>query len=225
MPFPMTHMQIAYQMLDRLSGMERPADYMLGSIAPDAVHFCRQYNVGMKETSHLWHYGPKWGITLDAESWKKNILNFWMREKGSGNQDFTAGYCVHILTDWLYDRRIWSPFRQMYEGAGGMPEDIFQQYRKEVHLADQWLYQTSRDAGEVWRLLKEAQPHDIEGCIHAGEVEKQRKSILTEQFPDKKGLPADIGGNIYITKKTLEGFIQESVNLLPEILKGRKGQA
>lgn len=219
MPFPMTHMQIAYQMLGRFSWLERPADYMLGSIAPDAVHFCEQYDAGLKEASHLWHYGPKWGITMDAESWKKNVRDFWMREKKNGNQNFLAGYCVHILTDWLYDRRIWSPFRQMHEGPGGMPEEVFEQYRKEAHLADRWLYQTSRDAEAVWRLLKEAQSHGIEGCVRADEVEKQRKSVLTEQFPDENRLPADIGGNIYITKEMLESFIQESVNLLPEILK------
>ena len=59
--------------------------------------------------SHLWDCGPRWGITLDSGKWKRNVLDFWNMHKTDPNRDYIAGYCVHILTDWLNDIKIWSP--------------------------------------------------------------------------------------------------------------------
>ena len=41
MSYPMVHLKVAYGLLARHGGgwIERPGDFLLGSVAPDAVHF------------------------------------------------------------------------------------------------------------------------------------------------------------------------------------------
>ncbi len=63
--------------------IERPGDFLLGSAAPDAVHFHDRYDVSLKEKSHLWEFGPRWGITLDSEGWLEAIRKFWEKIKVS----------------------------------------------------------------------------------------------------------------------------------------------
>lgn len=48
--------------------------------------------------------GPKWGITIDSDKWKENVLEFWKKHKEDDNRDFIAGYCVHILTEQYKDK-------------------------------------------------------------------------------------------------------------------------
>lgn len=112
MSYQMIHLEVAYRLLDQYKWVEKPEDFLLGAIAPDSVHFHEEYDVQLKEKSHLWDCGPRWGITLESDKWKENVLQFWKLHKEDGNRDFIAGYCVHILTDWLNDLRIWTPFRK-----------------------------------------------------------------------------------------------------------------
>ena len=51
MSYPMVHLKVAYGLLARYGGgwIERPGDFLLGSVAPDAVHFHNEYDVSLKE--------------------------------------------------------------------------------------------------------------------------------------------------------------------------------
>lgn len=104
MSYQMIHLEIAYRLLDKCIEVERRGDFLMGAIAPDAVHFHKKYEVRLKERSHLWNCGPKWGITIDSGKWKENVLEFWKKHKEDDNRDFIAGYCVHILTEQYKDK-------------------------------------------------------------------------------------------------------------------------
>ena len=68
MSYQMTHLEVAYRLLDKYKWIEVRPDFLLGAIAPDAVHFHEEYYTKLKEQSHLWDCGPRWGITLDSFS-------------------------------------------------------------------------------------------------------------------------------------------------------------
>ncbi len=55
MSYPMVHLKIAYGLLVRDDGerIKRSGDFLLGSVAPDAVHFHDSYDVSLKERSHI----------------------------------------------------------------------------------------------------------------------------------------------------------------------------
>ena len=113
MSYQMTHLEIAYRLLDKYKWIKVRPDFLLGAIAPDAVHFHEEYHVEWKEQSHLWDCGPRWGITLDSDKWKRNVLDFWDTHKTDPNRDYIAGYCLHILTDCVLQKDVETQKRHM----------------------------------------------------------------------------------------------------------------
>lgn len=210
MSYPMVHLKVAYRLLARDDGgrIEKPGDFLLGSVAPDAVHFHDEYNVLLKERSHLWKFGPRWGITLDSEGWLEAVRKFWKEHQSVEHRDFMAGYCTHLLTDWENDRCIWTPFREkMMRGAD--LDEVYGQYAAEAYGIDQWLYQDDRESPEIWRLLEQGQVYGVEGCIREEDLARQKQSLLYEQFAGKEGI--DVSGYRFCTKEIMERFVEMCV--------------
>ncbi|MBQ8597445.1 MAG: hypothetical protein IJ409_06625, partial [Lachnospiraceae bacterium] len=173
MSYQMIHLEVAYRLLDKYKWINAPGDFLLGAIAPDAVHFHDKYLVQLKEQSHLWNCGPKWGITIESDKWKRNVLEFWDAHRKDENRDFIAGYCIHILTDWMNDLRIWTPFRDANIENGNV-EEIYQIYGKEAYGSDQWLYRYSANRDEIMTLLKTGRAYAIAGCVEKEDIERQK---------------------------------------------------
>lgn len=210
MSYPMVHLKIAYELLTRYDGeyISRPGDFLLGCVAPDAVHFHEKYDVSLKEQSHLWKFGPRWGMTLDSEGWRNAICQFWKENRNAGNRDFMAGYCVHLLTDWENDRCIWTPFREKMP-QGSEIDRRHEQYGAEAYRFDQWLYQTDQDSKEIWRLLEQGRACGVEGCIQEEDLVRQKWSLLHEQFTGKA--LQDISENQLCTEEIMKNFLGKCV--------------
>lgn len=215
MAYQMIHLEIAYRLLDKYTWIEKNGDFLMGAIAPDAVHFHDKYEVRLKEQSHLWDYGPKWGITVESDKWKENVLEFWKEHENDDNRDFIAGYCIHILTDWMNDIKIWSPFRNA-NMKGDKVEEVYHIYSQEALGSDQWLYQNSDNRSRIMKLLSESQTYSIAGCIEREDIERQKKYILVEQYKNKENF--DISEYRYCTKEVMLAFIDECVEILADIL-------
>lgn len=215
MAYQMIHLEVAYRLLEKYDWITKQGDFLMGAIAPDAVHFHDTYEVWLKEHSHLWDCGPKWGITLDSEKWKRNVLEFWKTHKEDDNREFLAGYCVHILTDWMNDIKIWSPFRNANMKDGNV-EEIYHIYGREAIGSDQWLYQNSNHTEKIMELLSESQTYSIAGCVEKQDVERQKKHMLTEQYKDIESV--DIKEYRYCTKEVILAFITECVETLSDLL-------
>lgn len=215
MSYQMTHLEVAYRLLDQYEWIKTEPDFLLGAIAPDAVHFHEKYYLELKEQSHLWDCGPRWGITLDSDKWKRNVLDFWNIHKTDPNRDYIAGYCVHILTDWLNDIKIWSPFRNENMQNGDV-DAIYQIYGQEARRGDQWLYNESDNCEKIMSLLAESRAYAIENCVLQKDVEVQKRHILSEQYRDKGD--CDISGHRYCTEDVTVSFIDECVELLKDML-------
>ncbi len=198
MAYTMVHLEVAYRLIGRYEWIENAGDFMAGSVAPNAVHFHDAYSVRLKERSHLWNCGPRWGITLAPDKWKENILTFWEEHKTSQDRDFLAGYCVHLLTDRLNDLRIWSPFRKE-NMVGEQVEEIYHIYGKEAYGSDQWLYHNCGNSREIFRLLSEGRICPVEGLITQEDMIRQKTYILSEQYKeDGRTFPAAGRGTAYL---------------------------
>lgn len=77
MSYQMVHLEVAYRLLEKYSWINAPEDFIVGAVAPDAVHFHDNYTVQLKENSHLWDCGPRWGITVESDRWKRNVSYLW----------------------------------------------------------------------------------------------------------------------------------------------------
>lgn len=215
MAYSMVHLEIAYRLLDKFDWISNPGDFLLGALAPDAVHFQENYHYHLKERSHVWDCGPRWGITTDPDKWKRDILRFWEGNKNALNRDFIAGYCVHLLTDVMNGIIIWGPFQEA-NVKGTDVESAYHIYGKEAYESDQWLFQNSENSKEIMKLLEGAQVYGVDGCIEKEYVEQQKKFILTENYASE--VPYDISRFQYCTEKVLRNFIEECVKMIGEEL-------
>lgn len=210
MSYPMVHLKVAYGLLARYGGgcVERPGDFLLGAVAPDAVHFHDGYNVSLKEKSHLWRFGPRWGVTLESEGWLDAIRKFWQEKKDDENRDFMAGYCNHLLTDWENDRCIWTPFRERAM-QGEAVDEVHREYAVEAYGIDQWLYQNGEESQEIWRLLEQGQVYEVKDCILKEDLARQKQSLLNEQFIGR--VAVDASGYRFCAKEVMEEFVERCV--------------
>lgn len=213
MPYPMVHLETAYQLSGQFDWIEKPGDFLLGSVAPDAVHFHENYDVHQKEISHIWDCGPIWGVTLESEKWINNIRIFWKQHRKDAERDFIAGYCVHLLTDWMNDLRMWAPFRERIV-AGADYGQIYEnsKYREEAYGFDKWMYQSNAHTAEIRKLLSEGQVYGLPGYILAEDLARQKQSLLTEQYAGKKDY--DISAYEYFTKEVIDSFIAECIEVI-----------
>lgn len=114
----MIHMEIAYRLLQYLPQVEYPAEFILGSVAPDAVHMDPHFDVDRKVKSHLFEDCGPWGDTQDYARWRRNIETFFEKavavEAEPVRRDFALGICIHCLTDYWNDLRIWREAQRLY---------------------------------------------------------------------------------------------------------------
>lgn len=203
MLFPMTHLIIARNILNATSQIKDPAQFMLGSIAPDAVHFRPDFESDMKKVSHLVVGEERWGWVTDNDGWKENILTFFDLMKDE-DPDFILGYCAHILADIKHNIEIWTPFRieHEHELKSGQGSAL---HREAVEV-DFELYRTCPDRPKMWELLERARPIDIPGIVEASDIERARAHLLYKQYEGRK--PVDMSGYKHVTVKTMVDLIE-----------------
>lgn len=216
MSYQMIHMEVAYRLLGIFGWIENPSDYILGSIAPDSIHFNPQYSLDLKANSHLWSFGPRWGITTESDKWRDYILSYWDLHKIEKNKDYIAGYCVHVLTDWLNDKVIFAPFRKRIKSVEEY-DDIYAVYAKEAHGSDQWLYQYSPNTQSIISLLERGKPHHVAGRVYKEDVVFQKEHILRKQYREKENI--DIGKYHYCTEAVTKEFLNECVRVISGLMK------
>lgn len=64
MPFPMIHLLVAKQIMETTDFIENRADFLMGSISPDCIHYRDNYDSHMKFLSHLCVGNQKWGQVI-----------------------------------------------------------------------------------------------------------------------------------------------------------------
>lgn len=161
MPLPMVHLWVAVQM-GEARGIWPSPEFLLGSIAPDAVHMRPGYERVHKRRSHL--QDPR-----DTE--EHDRVRAFVQEHavnslsdggegdveardvaGSGCARFAAGYAAHILTDRLWNKRVIVPFRE--RNAHLSREDQNALYYRETDQLDFNLYRRSPWRERVWQALQ-----------------------------------------------------------------------
>jgi len=212
MAFPITHLLVADALLDRRARSdEDAAQFMLGALAPDAVHYREGFvgaamkNIGpAKKVTHLCPVSDeRWGAVTDNGGWVQHV-KAWMRGNFGPLAD---GYAVHVLTDIHNNMTLWERFRTTYpeEAVKGYTSD----YYRDLQEIDLRLYLSHVQGGKIERLLATAVPCDIPGLVTAGELGAIRDNILYENY---KGRTLDDSHELRFVSYdgTLE-FVEEAV--------------
>lgn len=216
MAFQMIHMEIAYKLLTRMPQISNAAEFILGSAAPDSVHMNPNYDVTMKVKSHMFEGCGIWGDTKDYQLWKKNIYLFCenIAEKEHAYRDYCIGICVHCLTDYWNDIKIWRKIQS--KNIPPMSIDEFKKaYYPEAQGIDFWLYQNSKNTQLIRKMLSEALAMDVEGIINKEDVERLRNHLLNTQYNVDM---VDLSTYHYFSANSINDFIEFTVNNITETI-------
>lgn len=211
MSYQMIHMEIAYRLLERMPQIKNKDGFILGAVAPDSVHMNSCYCIDRKIKSHMFEDCGEWGDTRDYQRWERNMKAFYthvaIKEKREYQRDFLLGMCVHCLTDYWNDIKIWRKLQKEFIPPMQLTE-FRDAYYPEARGIDLWLYQTSIHTGNIRELLLSAQPIAIEGFINKDDLEKQKSHLLNTQY---RGEKVDISEYHFLSGRMLEAFMEFTV--------------
>ena len=204
-----THMEVAYRLMDRLGIAQGKEEFILGSVAPDSVHFDEDY-LPKKIHSHLFENCGPWGDTQNYDNWIINIKAFWnkyvVKENDNIQKAFYIGIVVHCLTDYWNDLLIWRALQKKM--IPPMTYDGFkEEYYPESNRIDRWLYQNIDNADDIMRLLENSNEADFEDYVKASCMTKMKRHLIDVQYnlPD----PIDVSGHKYYRSDMILKFVSE----------------
>ena len=156
----MSHFYIAQNILNTVPlDIGNISQYYLGSVAPDAIHFRKNYERNQKRISHLYINLEKGNIECFTEKWKTNVINYFYENNSQDNRDFLLGYCIHIMVDIYYYQNIWKPFVMEYTGK---PDIDFQKiYTDENLKIDFEIFMENNYQEKLFPILIEANTFDF----------------------------------------------------------------
>ncbi len=209
MSFQMTHMQIAYNLLDIYGITKGQDEFILGSVAPDAVHFRQNFRIEEKVHSHLFEGCGPWGDTQDYEKWISNIGNFYeeyvTKETDAKFKAFKLGICVHCLTDYYNDLFIWRDLQKKFIPPMTL-EEFRSEYYPEATTVDKWLFQNSKDTLEICRLLENSQGFEIGDYTRSEDLYRVKDNLLNNQYKIEGRI--DVTGYKYYPSDKILWFVE-----------------
>ncbi|WP_026529024.1 zinc dependent phospholipase C family protein [Butyrivibrio sp. VCD2006] len=205
----MTHMVIAHKLIEKLGIDEGKEEFILGSVAPDSVHFSEDY-LPKKIHSHLFENCGPWGDTQDYDNWIVNIKAFWnkyvVNETDQIKRSFLLGIVVHCLTDYWNDLLIWRALQKKMIPPMGYDE-FKEAYYPESFRIDRWLYQNTQNAEEIMKLLHDSKEFDFEDYLRKAEICKMKDNLINVQYNLPE--PIDVSGHRYYPADMMLWFIEE----------------
>ena len=227
MAFPFTHLCVGYELL-RANTMseEDGALFLLGNIAPDAIHFREPFigsdmkHIGpAKKVTHLCPVNNEvWGSVTDNEGWIQQVRSFLDE---CPIDPLRLGYASHVLTDILNNMTLWNSFRTKFpeEAAKGYTSDYYTDMG-EIHIR---LYSKMPYTEDIMGLLKKSNvTSDIyrkgELLVSVSEMERIKHNLAYENF---KNAEKDITPNYnysFVTFDDMLEYIEDTVKFIKSFI-------
>lgn len=206
MPLPMVHLAVAVQLAEKTGQSPSPA-FLLGSIAPDAIHMrpnIRLGDQGNKEATHL-----NFPVDTDDHQRVRDMLAEYTGETSSLKR-FAAGYAAHILVDRFWIQTIMRPFR------ASLPTEMDDAsrrtlYYQETDQIDCNLYQHMPWREAIWTDLRDAAAPEFQPWLTAAEIEGWQ--LRTLDWYDDPAHEPHITPQ-YLTNDKVEAFIRAAAQHL-----------
>ncbi len=219
----MTHMEVAYRVAEKLGISEGRAEFILGSVAPDAISDSVPY-LETKVHTHLFEGCGPWGDTWDYDRWLLNIDAFW-NEYGPSETDIKRkmlilGICVHCLTDHCNDLLVWRKAQKMCMPP--LTRDEFKAvYYPDMNKVGLWLYQNSEHTPEIFRLLSESAEIEIGDYTHEEDLRDIKSHLINVQYNVSE--PVDVSDCKYCTAEQMLEFIDIFTDRIVDRINTYKG--
>jgi len=201
----MVHLSVAVY-LSEIDGRFPSPDFLLGSIAPDAIHMRPNTNERDKKCVHL--------VELDVTN--QELARLFQTKyvvEGSQPMGFSEGYLTHILTDRLWWEAVIDPFRKILPPT--FPEQDFRSlYYRETDQIDIDLYRQMPWRPEIWSKLDAATAADFAPFLTAEEIDQWRdRTLVWYEDPGHDPMIEPV----YITRADTQTFIDRAVTEIARI--------
>ncbi|MFB9326308.1 zinc dependent phospholipase C family protein [Paenibacillus aurantiacus] len=203
MPYPMVHFAIASALCSR---QPTPA-FLIGSIAPDAVHVRGQVTRAEKGITHFVAEGQ----FPSLEMLRAACLHYSSQNDDADWQAYILGYFAHIYADIRWTETVYADFERAYEGDR---ENIRRTYNTE---SEQVEFDLLRSLVEAEAMLDQLQPADayaIEPLLADAEVSQYRDiklAWLRMKDNEPRIMPA------YLREDVIRHFVSKTAMELREL--------
>lgn len=177
MPLPMVHLLLANTIYTCQNKGCHPY-FLLGSIAPDAIHARPGTNRLDKHKTHLFLQGHS--EESSVEQHLKNVESLLASgDVVEANQwEFLKGYCVHTMLDMVWIHDIFLVLEKSLR-SGGVPfTDVRTKYYEETNYCDALIFQKEKWVPGVQEILAQTEPLDGPTGLTANEIESWRNEVL-----------------------------------------------
>jgi len=177
MPLPMVHLSVAYNIIESGFIVEDLSSFYLGVISPDAIHMRQNADRSAKHGTHLVQQDKKW-YDIDEPDYYKFLVSFIESNKDNCDLSFLWGYCIHILTDMLWTKNVYSDFLTKYKNDTAPIQDERWAYYNDTDILDHVLFHESPWREEVWNYLQKAKAFDFLDLLSADEISSWNERTL-----------------------------------------------
>ena len=166
---PMMHLLIADKIYtEKSSSIHSYGDFLLGSIAPDAVHVKENYTREIKDISHY---------RFNSKSHISHFDTFFDEYHTSENKDFVGGYLVHLLSDMIWYHLIRVPFKEEFRRKPSYNMSMNEAYYADCEQIEQLMY-LEKNAPHIMEAINKSKAYSLEGLIDAESVEVWKKQLI-----------------------------------------------
>lgn len=201
MPSQMVHLAVAVKLYEYDKEEPGPS-FLLGSVAPDAIHMRPGSNREDKKRTHL-------GIIqsgVDADGIIPGFVRpYFEAESTEDVRQTILGYAAHLLTDYYWLQTL---NREYVDAVAPRlsKEEIRTLYYRETDKNEFRLYREAPWRPRIWDSLRAARALDVAPYLTAEEISLWRERVLTwpEVNQEQDVVPE------YFTPVKIERFINEA---------------
>lgn len=212
MSYTMTHIYVAENVAKHIKGISNYSTYIVGSIAPDAVHARADYDPAQKEKSHLFTEGLRWGHVETAsqvDAWVNNIRDYYHAHKGTVDYDFLVGYMVHLFSDVYSSVHFYGP---IVLAVGADFEKMRERFVKENFSYNYYLYREYTRDKDLHAILNAGKPVTLDGVIEKEDIERRIRLLFEKEFTEKD--ISDIDSFTICSHEVMKQLIDGSTKLV-----------
>ncbi len=162
-----THLLVADKIYTKIP-VNSYGDFLLGSIAPDAVHVKENYTREIKNISHY---------RFDSKSKISYFDTFINEYETSENRSFVAGYLVHLLSDMIWYHWVRVPFKEEFLKSPLQNMSMNEAYYADCEQIEQLLFWENNVSGIIEGVNK-GKAYSLKGLIDAEDVEAWKEKLI-----------------------------------------------
>jgi hypothetical protein len=202
MPLPMVHLAIAVRLGEIWREVDSP-DFLLGCLAPDAIHARTGAGEAEKAVTHFRDAEGEFDLARIQDMFSENV------QKEGKLASFSAGYTAHLLSDHLWLTTVTARFK---ETLGTLDFEVGRAiYYEETDQLDFDLYRRMEWRPRVWEQLRQTDAPDFLPLLTATEIDAWRNKTL-RWFDELKEEPKITPK--YFTYEVTMDYIQRAVKML-----------